>query len=197
MIIRKSASQLATSKYNLITSPVTMCKSKVFQDALEHFSSLDLPPLRSYKRSMKPILNRKITSPARINLNRFWNEMEEFYDRYNSKKLANNNNLLMPDYTTDTYDHEREMAENRLNEQIENRFNSAAKVQMEVKVNNANRVRFQSYDVQCEGDDDSSSGFSSRASSPVWNDNEDVFIPMPPSQNSLSDLVLFMAKNLY
>ena len=36
---------------------------------------------RSYRTVMKPRLPRKATASARINLNRFWNELEEFYDR--------------------------------------------------------------------------------------------------------------------
>ena len=87
-------------------------------------------PLRNYRRSMKPRLHRKITASSRINLNRFWNELEEFYNRYDDRKAKNSNNPLiskiatssdlnLPAYTTDTFDHEREAAENRLNERLE------------------------------------------------------------------------------
>ena len=78
---------------------------------------------------MKPRLPRKITAQSRINLNRFWNELEEFYNRYDDRKTKNNNNPLilqaptstfkLPAYTTDTFDHERETAENLLNERLE------------------------------------------------------------------------------
>ena len=64
---------------------------------------------------MKPRLPRKITASARINLNRFWNELEEFYNRYDERSKP----VILPEYTTDTYDHERESAENKLNEEIE------------------------------------------------------------------------------
>ena len=86
-------------------------------------------PLRNYRRNMKPRLPRKITAQSRINLNRFWNELEEFYNRYDDRKTKNNNNPLifqaststfnLPPYTTDTFDHERETAENLLNERLE------------------------------------------------------------------------------
>ena len=85
-------------------------------------------PLRNYRRSMKPRLARKVTASSRINLNRFWNELEEFYNRYDDRKAKNNNNpiitkvsteLRLPAYTTDTFDHERESAENLLNERLE------------------------------------------------------------------------------
>merc|ERR1712156_1288379 len=86
-------------------------------------------PLRNYRRSMKPRLPRKISAASRINLNRFWNELEEFYDRYDDRKAKNNNNPIisklssyegkLPAYTTDTFDHEREAAENIWNERLE------------------------------------------------------------------------------
>ena len=52
-------------------------------------------PLRNYRRSMKPRLPRKITAASRINLNRFWNELEEFYNRYDDRKAKNNNNPII------------------------------------------------------------------------------------------------------
>ncbi len=72
---------------------------------------------RSYRKPMKPRLPRKITASARINLNRFWNELEEFYNRYDER--TEKPVVKMPAYTTDTYDHDREAAENNLNEAIE------------------------------------------------------------------------------
>ncbi len=88
---------------------------------VETQENLSSPPVRSYRRVMKPRLPRKITSAARIHLNRFWNEMEEFYERYSQRKISGNNNdlFLLPDYTTDTYDHDREAAENVANERLE------------------------------------------------------------------------------
>ena len=72
---------------------------------------------RNYRRIMKPRLPRKVTASARINLNRFWNELEEFYNRYDVR--TEKPVLKLPEYTTDTYDHTREAAENNLNEDIE------------------------------------------------------------------------------
>jgi hypothetical protein len=62
---------------------------------------------------MKPKLSRKATSAARINLNRFWNELEDFYARQDESKFE------LPAYTTDVFDHEREAAENEANERLE------------------------------------------------------------------------------
>ena len=68
------------------------------------------PLTRNYRRVMKPRLPRKITASARINLNRFWNELEEFYNRYDQRTEKPVVKLL-PEYTTDTFDHKREAAE--------------------------------------------------------------------------------------
>jgi hypothetical protein len=82
-------------------------------------------PARNYRRQMKPVLPRKVTAAARINLNKFWNDLEEFYSRYDDRRSSNNNNPVievsdrLPAYTTDTFDHDREAAENELNEKME------------------------------------------------------------------------------
>ena len=41
--------------------------------------------------------------------------MEEFYNRYDERSKP----VILPEYTTDTFDHERETAENKLNEELE------------------------------------------------------------------------------
>ena len=79
-----------------------------------HCTTLPDPLTRSYRRIMKPRLPRKVTASARINLNRFWNELEEFYNRYDQRKEKPV--VRLPDYTTDSWDHDREAAENQLNE---------------------------------------------------------------------------------
>ena len=40
-----------------------------------------LPPRRERRTSMKKMTLRKMSSQDRINMNRFWNEMEDFYTR--------------------------------------------------------------------------------------------------------------------
>ena len=75
------------------------------------------PLTRNYRRIMKPRLPRKVTASGRINLNRFWNELEEFYNRYDQR--TEKPVVKLPEYTTDTFDHKREAAENELNEVIE------------------------------------------------------------------------------
>lgn len=91
-----------------------------------------VPLPRSFKRSMKPRPARKASASSRINLNRFWNELEEFYNRYDDRRARNHNMDLiggmtsLPAYTTDTFDHQREAAENELNERLEAAAGSAA-----------------------------------------------------------------------
>merc|ERR1711997_818615 len=96
--------------------------NKMCQQATSHgdvysneasYSYLLEVPLRNYRRTMKPRLPRKISAPARINLNRFWNELEEFYNRYDDRRAKNNNNPIithpsvpavqLPAYTTDPF----------------------------------------------------------------------------------------------
>ena len=114
---------------------------EVYCNEPSSYSYLPEVPLRNYRRTMKPRLPRKISAPARINLNRFWNELEEFYNRYDDRRAKNNNNpiinlqeqqsttkLKLPAYTTDTFDHERESAENLLNEHLEERSDIGTKI---------------------------------------------------------------------
>ena len=63
---------------------------------------------------MRPRANlRKRTSISRIGLNNFWNELEDFYNAMDKD---------LPDYTTDIFDHDREAAENSLNERLEDEY---------------------------------------------------------------------------
>ena len=62
-----------------------MCRQFHEFSADSKVSTLPEPLTRNYRRIMKPKLPRKITASARINLNRFWNELEEFYTRYDQR----------------------------------------------------------------------------------------------------------------
>lgn len=86
----------------------------------EFDSEIELP-IRSYRRTMKPILPRKTSSSARINLNKFWNDLEEFYSNFNGSNSETIKTTVetLPDYTTDVFNHDREAAENDLNEMLE------------------------------------------------------------------------------
>lgn len=188
-------------------------------------------PVRNYRTVMKPRLPRKITSSARINLNRFWNELEEFYNRYDDRKAkCNNNNSFnleynnLPAYTTDIFDHQRETAENRLNERLEsfedterlfeNEFNekleAEAKTDSKVLLRGAQphmrglvRQRLQSYeDLEAEysSDEYSSSIGDSRPNSPmaIWNvfdHGKSASLPSPPPlPKTLADIANLMSK---
>ena len=190
----------------------TLC---FFNFNMEEFDFVANMERRSYRTLMKPRLARKATASARINLNRFWNELEEFYDR----RTKNNNNcgMAMPDYTTDTHDHAREEAENRANERLEEeeamRSVKAAKYSKnkEVMANDSNlnvsaRMRLHSYDVvdafEASSDDEEEDYEydyygDSMPSSPVtlmFNDlTSDVKLPSPPPPKSLLQLVSMMA----
>merc|ERR1711994_142881 len=95
-----------------------MCRQFISTEEMESSADCTLPdPLtRSYRRLMKPRLPRKVTSSARINLNKFWNELEEFYQRHEDRR-ENNNNIIMPEWARNNTDREEE--ENRLNEKLE------------------------------------------------------------------------------
>lgn len=49
------------------------------------FESLTLPEIKPHRKTMKPQLPRKLTASTRINLNRFWNELEDLQNRKRSK----------------------------------------------------------------------------------------------------------------
>lgn len=115
---------------------------------------------RSFRKVLKPRLPRKVTASARINLNRFWNELEEFYDRYDRRRLntCGLKSANLPAYTTDTLDHNREEAENELNERLE-RLN-----------NQAPRPRLMSEDVNVTStDEDTSDEEEVHSPVAVWN----------------------------
>ena len=50
-------------------------------------ASFPLPPRRERRRRMKRVTRRKHSAQDRINMNRFWNEMEEFYSRQHEEKV--------------------------------------------------------------------------------------------------------------
>ena len=50
-------------------------------------ASFPLPPRRERRRTMKRTTSRKHSAQDRINMNRFWNEMEEFYSRQHEEKV--------------------------------------------------------------------------------------------------------------
>ena len=59
-----------------------MCRLDLETYSLLPTVSADLlVPSRPRSRPMKAVTTRKATAQNRIDLNRFWNEMEEFYDR--------------------------------------------------------------------------------------------------------------------
>merc|ERR1712012_1226906 len=54
-----------------------------------------------------------------LSSHQFESILEQFYNRYDERSKP----VLLPEYTTDTFDHERESAENKLNEEIEQNEN--------------------------------------------------------------------------
>ena len=154
-------------------------------------------PARNYRRQMKPILPRKVTASARINLNKFWNDLEEFYNRYDDRRLGNNNNPVidvfepLPAYTTDTYDHDREAAENDLNEKMEaEKFEGSTYISYSSNLDLRPSSSSSSFDDDQDsgvGDLDTTSYYSTSSSYPTrtcWADAS----PRPP--RNLLDLIL-------
>merc|ERR1712018_714891 len=134
------------------------------------------PLTRNYRRVMKPRLPRKITASARINLNRFWNELEEFYNRYDQRTEKPVVKLMLPEYTTDTFDHGREQAENELNEDID---------QGQTKVLSRQRLESEDVDVDISSADEADPDQSDNEVF-LWNLHEKS-TPAPPK--TLLDLI--------
>jgi hypothetical protein len=191
-----------------------MCKldAATAPQASDFYSAVDLSA-RIFRNVMKPRLPRKVTASARINLNRFWNELEEFYDR-----RTKNNNNSMPAYTTDTHDHAREAAENRANERLEKMEEAKEEEEEKVKkTNEANcsmnssftltkrvniqRPRLHSYEIFDDGEVSSSSEDEESSSVPslvMFNSlpSKTNTMPSPPPAKSLVHLVAMMADKL-
>ena len=130
-----------------------MCRSQV-EASFCNLDSLEMDdhqiPVRNYRRPMKPILPRKVSSSARINLNKFWNDLEEFYSSFNDR-LASNETIKttvgqLPDYTTDVFNQDREAAENDLNEILERSFCSTNSSNFDCQSSNISSC--------CDDDDD-------------------------------------------
>ena len=52
------------------------------------FESLPQPEIKPRRKTMKPQLPRKLTASNRINLNRFWNELEDLQNRKTISKKS-------------------------------------------------------------------------------------------------------------
>ena len=165
-----------------------MCReiSQKFTD----LATIPEPLTRNFRRVMKPRLPRKVTASARINLNRFWNELEEFYNRYDDRKEKPVVKIL-PEYTTDTFDHVREAAENDLNEQLDLE-DSNAKTSTKVLMT---RARLASDDIEIgysSADEYSNDGSIENA---CINNTDEVFLwnqhenSMPRPPKTLMDLI--------
>ncbi len=155
----------------------------------------------------------------RIAINRFWNEMEEFYNRRTDRSKT----AMLPAYTTDCFDHAREEAENDLNDKIERMLTSrtdptrSQHQDLDVNVDKKSnlslaRARLESSDVILDGDSvcSSPSGFESSSEEDedeefssleestkfIWNDFSSLSSPgsspMPSPPKTLPDLKKFM-----
>merc|ERR1712130_61041 len=66
-----------------------------------------IPTRRELRKRMKHSTMRKITSVQRIEINRFWNELEDIFEKIEDKKVD------------DKYSYSLEEAENIMNETVE------------------------------------------------------------------------------
>ncbi len=188
-----------------------MCKIAPL-DCLFHLEDMStLPERRSYRTHMRRASAGRASARHRVAINRFWNEMEEFYDRHEERKAreAGNARLIkelrsMPSYTTDWWDHDREQAENRINESMEEEEEEGKFVLRKnaKRQDVSSRARLESSDVMLDGisDDDSvcssassSSGSFSLSFNNVWDREEDSsLLPSPPSKlPDLKNFILF------
>ena len=113
---------------------VCYCHQDCHQDCLQAY--YPLPARRNLRTNMKRMTARKSTAVQRIEMNRFWNEMEEIFDRLE----------------------DREEVEGRTREEVENILNESLECDREVE------SAFQSscsLSCWCEKDDNNVSGYSS------------------------------------
>ena len=157
-----------------------MCRQIPQESCLDTFNPE--PLTRNYRRIMKPRLPRKVTASARINLNRFWNELEEFYNRYDQR--TEKPVVKLPEYTTDTFDHKREAAENELNEGIEVDDEQPVDDTEQGQTKVLNRQRLASDDVDVEISDEDLDESTDEVF--LWNLHEKS-TPRPP--RTLLDLI--------
>ena len=155
-----------------------MCRQIPEETCLNTFN----PEPRNYRRIMKPRLPRKVTASGRINLNRFWNELEEFYNRYDQR--TEKPVVKLPEYTTDTFDHKRETAENDLNEVIEIDVIETTPEAEQGQTKVLNRQRLASEDVDVETSDEDLDESTDEVF--LWNLHEKS-TPRPP--RTLLDLI--------
>ena len=148
-------------------------------------------------------------------MNRFWNELEDFYTRLDERRAKENNNFALPEYTTDAFDHNRETAENDLNARIEAEADIVIMDKLEkssVVLNNSKnispsigdkqqqRLRLQSYDVHINSDFDEYDDDEDEDSD-VWRSEDDEEqqrvhrLPLPPATSPimLKNIVSFFA----
>ena len=136
-------------------------------------STFPTPPRRDLRVNMKRNTPRKMTAVQRIEMNRFWNELEEIFDRLE----------------------EREKVEAKTIEEAENILNESLECDREVE------TAFQSPcspDCWCEKDDNNVSGYSSYLEDEEEEEDESCVSPdvnndsllASPTYISFSDLPL-------
>ena len=87
-----------------------MCLERSIADITIKDKKNVIPPVdRRQRKIVKPKFPRKITSSCIINLNKFWNELEDFYINRTSSKVI----------TFSNEDSTNEEMENSINENIE------------------------------------------------------------------------------
>merc|ERR1712227_71798 len=87
-----------------------MCLERSIADITIRDMKNVIPPVdRRQRKIVKPKFPRKITSSCIINLNKFWNELEDFYINRTSSKVI----------TFSNEDSTNEEMENSINENIE------------------------------------------------------------------------------
>ena len=142
-----------------------------------------LPVRRNFRTNMKRITARKSTAVQRIEMNRFWNEMEEIFDRLEDRMEAEGKT--------------REEAENILNEslecdrEVETAFQSSCS--LDCWCEKDDNVSGYSSDLQDDEEEDDCVSpdvkNDSLLSSPTYISYSDLPLPSPPTINQTMHLL--------
>ncbi|PSN58207.1 hypothetical protein C0J52_05983 [Blattella germanica] len=93
------------------TRPALADSGRSLNHAHFQVTSSTVPWTRTFKQSMKPMLPRKLTSSARINLNLYWNILEEL--------VPCDMNMELQDGSYESFEDDVDMS-NEINENIAN-----------------------------------------------------------------------------
>ena len=149
-----------------------------------HHTAFPLPARRDLRTNMKRITPRKVTAVQRIEMNRFWNEMEEIFDRLEAREHSEVKTI--------------EEAENILNESLEcdREVESAFQSCWWEKDDNVSGYSSDLEDEEDEEDEEDDCGSlspdvnnDSLLASPTYISYDDLPLPLPPNMKQTISLL--------